>query len=66
MLFLSHSYTNLLEGLEGTQSVWSPADFSPFHRWIRLILGYVVRLDVSFILDGGDRKIFLQQGFVLC
>jgi hypothetical protein len=29
-----------------------------------LILGYVVRLDVAFILDGGDRKRILQQGFV--
>jgi hypothetical protein len=29
-----------------------------------LILGYVVRLDVTFILDGGDRKILLWQGFV--
>ena len=29
-----------------------------------LILGYVVRLDVTFMLDGGDRKIFLQQGFM--
>jgi hypothetical protein len=29
-----------------------------------LILGYVVRLDVTFILDGGDRKILLQQGFM--
>ena len=29
-----------------------------------LILGYVVCLDVSFILDGGDRKHILRQGFV--
>jgi hypothetical protein len=29
-----------------------------------LILGYVVRLDVSFILDGGDRKIIFWQGVV--
>jgi hypothetical protein len=26
--------------------------------------GYVVRLDVAFILDGGDRKCNLQQGVV--
>jgi hypothetical protein len=24
----------------------------------------VVRLDVSLILDGGDRKLILQQGFL--
>jgi hypothetical protein len=29
-----------------------------------LILGYVVRLDVFFILDGGDQKLILWQGFV--
>jgi hypothetical protein len=29
-----------------------------------LILGYVVRLDVSLILDGGDQKLILQQGFL--
>ena len=46
------------------REVWSPADFYLFHRWIILILGYVVRLDVSFILDGGDWKLILWQGFV--
>jgi hypothetical protein len=29
-----------------------------------LILGYVVSLDVTFILDGGDQKRFIQQGFM--
>jgi hypothetical protein len=29
-----------------------------------LILGYVVRPDVFFILDGGDRKRILRQGFM--
>jgi hypothetical protein len=29
-----------------------------------LILGYVVCLDVAFILDGGDQKRILGQGFV--
>jgi hypothetical protein len=29
-----------------------------------LILGYVVRLDVAFILDGEDWKRILWQGFV--
>jgi hypothetical protein len=38
--------------------------FLSLHRWIMLILGYVVRLDVKFILDGGDRNIFLRQGCV--
>jgi hypothetical protein len=28
-----------------------------------LILGYVVRLDVAFNLDGGDQKLILRQGF---
>ena len=46
------------------RAVWSPTDFSLNHRWIMLILVYVVRLDVTFILDGGDRKIFCWQGFV--
>jgi len=27
-----------------------------------LILGYVVRLDVAFNWDGGDRKLILWQG----
>ena len=46
------------------RAVWSPVDFSLFHRWIMLILGYVVRLDVTFITDGGDRKRILRKGFV--
>ena len=46
------------------RAVWSPADFALFHRWIILILGYVVRLDVAFILDGGERKHILRQGFM--
>jgi hypothetical protein len=29
-----------------------------------LILGYVVRLEVAFILNGGDRTLILRQGFV--
>jgi hypothetical protein len=87
MLFLSLSYTNGPEGLEGTQSVgqqtssesswktkrkytciavWSPDDFSLFHHWIMLILGYVVCLEFAFILDGGDRKLILQQGLMHC
>jgi hypothetical protein len=36
---------------------------SLFHRWIILILGYVVRLEGSFILDGGDLKLILRRGF---
>jgi hypothetical protein len=35
---------------------WSLTVFSLFHRWIMPIFGYVVRLDVSFILDGGVQK----------
>jgi len=46
------------------RAVRSPTDFSLFHRWIMLILVYVVCLDVSFIWDGGDRKRILRQGFV--
>jgi len=46
------------------EKFWSPADFSLFHRWIIAILGYVLRLAVSFILDGGDWKRPLRQGFV--
>jgi len=40
------------------------ADFSLFHCWIVPIFGYVVRLDVSFLLDGGDWKHTLWQGVV--
>jgi len=29
-----------------------------------LIFGYVVRLDVALLLDGGDRKRSLRQGVV--
>ena len=46
------------------RAVWSAADLSLFNRWIMLSFGYVVRLDVSFILNGGDRKRSLRQGFV--
>jgi len=52
------------KGNNSAEKFWSPTAFSPVHRWIMLILGYVVRLDVTFILDGGDRKILLWQGFV--
>jgi len=52
------------KGNNSAEQFWSPANFSLFLRWIMLILGYVVRLDVTFILDGGDRKIFLRQGFM--
>jgi len=52
------------KGNNSAEQFWSPADFSLFHRWIVLILGYVVHLDVTFMLDGGDRKIFLRQGFM--
>jgi len=38
------------------EQFWSPTDFSLFHNWIMFIFGYVVRLDVSFIMDGGDHK----------
>jgi hypothetical protein len=46
------------------RAVWAPTNLSLFHRWIMLILGYVVRLDIAFILDGWDRKLILRQGFV--
>ena len=46
------------------RAVWSPADFYLLHRWIVLIFGYVVKLDVSYILDGEDRKRTLWQGLV--
>jgi hypothetical protein len=38
--------------------------FSLFHRWIMLILGYVVHLEVAFIVDGGDWTLISRQGFV--
>ena len=44
--------------------VWSPADISLLHRWIVLIFGYVVQLDVTYILDSGYRKRMLWQGLV--
>ena len=47
------------------RAVWSPADFSLFHRWIMLILGYVVCLDVACILNSGDRNIILRQGCIM-
>ena len=37
---------------------------SLFHRWIMPSFGYVVRLDVAYILDGEDRKRTLRQGLV--
>jgi hypothetical protein len=43
---------------------WSPAYFSLFHRWIMLILGYMVLLVVALILDGEDRKRTFRQGIV--
>jgi hypothetical protein len=43
---------------------WSPAVVSLFHCWIMPSFRYVVRLDVAFILDDGDRKCTLQQGVV--
>ena len=42
------------------RAVRSPADFSLLHRWIMRILVYVVRLDVVYILDGGDWKFILR------
>ena len=48
--------------LQGSFSHWPM--FSLFHCWIMLILGYVVRLEVAFILNGGDRTLILRQGFV--
>jgi len=47
-----------------TGQFWSPADFSLFHYWIMPSFGYVVRLAVEFILNGGDRKLTLRNGFV--
>jgi len=41
------------------RAVRSPAYFSLLHRWIMLIIGYVVHLDVVYILDGGDWKFIL-------
>jgi hypothetical protein len=29
-----------------------------------VLFGYIVRLDVSFILDGGDRKHTLRKGVI--
>jgi hypothetical protein len=37
-----------------------PTDFSLFHCWRIPIFGYVVRLDVAFILDSGDQKCTLR------
>jgi len=42
----------------------SLADSVPFHRWIMSLFGYVVRLDVVFIMDSGDWKHTLRQGVV--
>jgi hypothetical protein len=50
---------NFQEKTKGNTSAgqfWSPIDFSLFHRWIMFLFGYMVRLDVAFILDSGDRK----------
>jgi hypothetical protein len=58
---------NFLEKTKGNTPAgqfWSPSDFSLFHRWIMFIFGYVVQLDVDFILDGGDRKHTLRQGVI--
>jgi len=43
---------------------WSSADVALFHRWIMPIFGYVVLLDVSVILNGGDQKHTFRQGVV--
>jgi hypothetical protein len=52
------------KGNTPARQFWSPTDFSLFHRWIMPIFGYVVHLDVSLIMDGGDRKRTLWQGVV--
>jgi hypothetical protein len=41
-----------------------PINYSLLHRWITSIVRYMMHLDVFFILDGGDGKQTLQQGFV--
>jgi hypothetical protein len=51
------------KGNNSAEQFWLPADFSLIHRWIMLLLGYMVRLDVAFNLDGGDRKHILWKGF---
>jgi hypothetical protein len=51
------------KGNNSAGQFWLQADFSPIHRWIILLLGYVVRLGVAFNLDGGDWKRILRQGF---
>jgi hypothetical protein len=52
------------KGNTPARQFWSSTDFSLFHHWIMLILVYMVRLDVAFILDSGDRKHILGKGFV--
>jgi len=47
--------------LQGSFGRWP---ISLFYRWIVFIFGYVVRLDVVFLLDGGDWKHTLRQGAV--
>ena len=52
------------KGKGTSRAVWSPADFYLLYRWIVLIFGYVVKLDVAYMMDGGDRKRTLRQGLV--
>jgi len=39
-----------------------PASLPLFHRWINLKFGYVVRMSVIHVLNGGDENGTLQQG----
>jgi len=39
-----------------------PAGFSSVYRWIKLKFGYVVRMSVIHVLNGGDENGTLQQG----
>jgi hypothetical protein len=50
-----------IKGNTPTKQFWLPADLSLFHHWIMSIFGYTVHLDVSFILNGEDRKHTLWQ-----
>jgi hypothetical protein len=52
------------KGNTPARQFWSPTNFSLFHHWIMPIVGYVVRLDVAFILDSGDRKRTLWKGII--
>jgi hypothetical protein len=56
--------TSPYEKKHPTRQFRSPVNYSLFHRWITSIVRYMVCLDMFFILDGGDGKQTLQQGFV--